>query len=393
MYLQVSVKHLHPCYALLCTCSTFWLCESLSTWTSELVHGHWLHSSTCFSTYDLATYSAQLQLQIIDGLLKLVRKYASAWLDCEIQSSVRLYLLHGPLEPVEDKPPWKITVCFHHYLEVPTPKHHHALTRVTRLLLSDHPLAVEQLRRTSRYHPSVPHAHCLCRLCRQQVESPEHILLLCTASSALHNLRHNFLIVLQTKGLHLPVVTAANAALTLPDILYNRSSVNLLAKFVYDALALVQTTPLYRPWYILLDWVRLGLSIPPLSLFSASVLSFSLQIYLWKHVELVYWCPAGAQKWGLWLSQDFWNPAVSSMGPHRVFILSYPVNWFVRISRKSITEAFSKTLRFQLFKSQQFWILNNFSKLKSFWDFSRNPKNFKINEIHVNPIHYSDYKL
>jgi hypothetical protein len=38
---------------------------------------------------------------------------------------------------------------------------------------------------------------------------------------------------LQAHGLHLPAITLANAVPMLQDFLYNRSSVNLLAKFVH----------------------------------------------------------------------------------------------------------------------------------------------------------------
>jgi hypothetical protein len=48
---------------------------------------------------------------------------------------------------------------------------------------------------------------CLCRLCRQQVETPEHILLICNASSGLCDLQHNFYVALQTHGLHLLAIT------------------------------------------------------------------------------------------------------------------------------------------------------------------------------------------
>jgi hypothetical protein len=221
------------------------LSDSISLW--EQRHKGW------FMDLDLTLYNVSphialpsacnLQPKVVDGLVKSVRKCAAAWLDGELESSVRLYLLHGRLEPVEGKPPRKVVVSFRHYLEVPTPKHRRALTR---LLLSDHPLAVEQLRRASRYHPAVPQNDRLCRLCRSHVETPEHVLLLCNASPSIADLRRAFIIALQTRGVHLPDITPASAVRFLQESLYNRSAVNLLAKFVYDALAVVQKTPLYR---------------------------------------------------------------------------------------------------------------------------------------------------
>ena len=129
--------------------------------------------------------TAHLQPELVDSLINSVCRCAASWLDREIDSSVRLYLLHGCLEPVDGKLPKKVIMCLRHYLQVPIPKHHLALTR---LVLADHPLAMEQLRRASRYNPPIPHACHLRRLCRQDVETPEHVLLLCNASSALCDL-------------------------------------------------------------------------------------------------------------------------------------------------------------------------------------------------------------
>jgi hypothetical protein len=173
----------------------------------------------------------------VKNLVDSVRRHASVWLDNEVESSVRLYLLHGRLEPVK-------VLRLRHYLEVSVPLHRHTLTR---LLLADHPLAVEQLRRASRYHAPVPYNLRLCRLCRLKVETPEHVLLLCTRSEALCDLRLEFQIALQRHNLPLPFFHDHNAVTCLQKIVYNRSSIDIVAKFVYDALAIVEQTPLYRP--------------------------------------------------------------------------------------------------------------------------------------------------
>jgi hypothetical protein len=79
------------------------------------------------------------------------------------------------------------------------------------------------------------------------VETPEHILLLCGASPALVNLRREFQATLQREGLFFPVFTPDNALPSLKNLVYNRASVTILAKFVYNSLAIVEQTPLYRP--------------------------------------------------------------------------------------------------------------------------------------------------
>lgn len=61
---------------------------------------------------------------------------------------------------------------FREYLSIPCPAHRKALTR---LLLSDHRLALEELRRRGR----PPRHNRLCRFCPIQVEDPPHALFHC----------------------------------------------------------------------------------------------------------------------------------------------------------------------------------------------------------------------
>ena len=56
--------------------------------------------------------AAHFQPELVDSLMKSVHKCVASWLDREIESSVRLYLLHGRLEPVEDKPPNEVIMSF-----------------------------------------------------------------------------------------------------------------------------------------------------------------------------------------------------------------------------------------------------------------------------------------
>src|SRR5262245_51575715 len=87
-------------------------------------------------------HHSMLQHGSIDALLKSVCICANEWLDNEVESSACLCLLHGQLEPVEQGQPCKIIMYFCHYLEVPLPTHCRVLTR---LLLEDHPLGMNQL--------------------------------------------------------------------------------------------------------------------------------------------------------------------------------------------------------------------------------------------------------
>jgi hypothetical protein len=99
----------------------------------------------------------------------------------QIETSTYLYLLHGRLEPLDGQPPTYRALCLRYCLtDMTVPKHRIALTQ---LLLSDHVLAVELLRRQTRACPLPVLRHQrLCWLCRHAVETPEHALLLCQCS-------------------------------------------------------------------------------------------------------------------------------------------------------------------------------------------------------------------
>ena len=74
---------------------------------------------------------------------KLVDQLMLEWLQDAIDSSDKLYLIQGRIEPQKDKPPTQITSKMRHYLTmVKTQKQREALTS---LLLSTHQLAVEIL--------------------------------------------------------------------------------------------------------------------------------------------------------------------------------------------------------------------------------------------------------
>ena len=107
----------------------------------------------------------------------------------KIDDSVRTYLLHNRLEPLIDSPAKYIASCLRHHLTDVPPSYRHT---ITRLLLSDHPLAWEQLRRDTRYYKRVPRHLRLCRFCRTALESPEHVLMSCEASDDLSSLRDRF---------------------------------------------------------------------------------------------------------------------------------------------------------------------------------------------------------
>ncbi|KAF8137938.1 hypothetical protein K438DRAFT_1494664, partial [Mycena galopus ATCC 62051] len=127
----------------------------------------------------------------IEVYAKLVVKSALSWLQHQIESTDKLYLIQGRVEPQKDKPPEVITLFLRHYLfMVKTQTYREALTHhCTSILLSTHLLAVEKLRHVDHAKPKVSREQRLCRFCFRSVETPEHALLECISSNALLDLR------------------------------------------------------------------------------------------------------------------------------------------------------------------------------------------------------------
>ncbi len=185
----------------------------------------------------------------VDGCILSVKASARLHLQRQIDASPRLYLLHDCLEPLEGAAPAYRALFFRHYLRVPTKKHRVALTR---LILSDHCLAVEhwQLRRhASFFLPSIPREDRLCRLCLGSVETPEHALLLCMGSDEVVSARSKFFADLIPLFPSLPLahVTPGSARRVLKTLIFTGSSINLVAKFVWEILQIFGATPMYIP--------------------------------------------------------------------------------------------------------------------------------------------------
>ncbi|KAJ6492266.1 hypothetical protein C8R45DRAFT_768014, partial [Mycena sanguinolenta] len=179
----------------------------------------------------------------IEEYAKCVVKSALKWLQCQIDSSDKLYLIQGHLEPQKDKPPQAITLFLRHYLfMVRTQKYREALTSI---LLSTHLLAVERLRYVDHAKPIIPRAQRFCRFCLHAVETPEHALLEYTASDALLRLRRSFLEKLLNTAPDLRQhMLERNSLKFLKAMIYQRSTIILVAKFAYDVLELFYSAPI-----------------------------------------------------------------------------------------------------------------------------------------------------
>jgi hypothetical protein len=202
--------------------------------------------------FNLTGINLSLQELTVDrfmvDLISKVDSHAKRWLQSEVDNSVRLYLLHGRLEPMAKGPSRFHTMFFCYYLRVPNAKHRKSMTH---LLLSDHSLALEMLRRGSRYQPPTPRDLRLCGFCETEIESPEQALLVCDKSDDLCSIREEAFEKLSTFHPSISrgqLITTEEALPTLHLILFHYDSVQIMAKFIHsDVLSIFEAKPILFP--------------------------------------------------------------------------------------------------------------------------------------------------
>ncbi|KAJ7145503.1 hypothetical protein C8R46DRAFT_1130574, partial [Mycena filopes] len=186
---------------------------------------------------------------LVDSITAIEKRVVSI-LDDDLQRDidrlVKTHLLRNRLEMGDDKALVLATRRRRHYLTmVVIPAHRKALTG---LLLGDHPLSVERLRYATRYRDAVPRHLRLCRLCRGAVEDESHALFDCVENQCLVTFREQFMHCLANCD---PELHALHAEIPTYDFLVrlvsSRKAVKVLAKFVFNVLALFQEFPRYSP--------------------------------------------------------------------------------------------------------------------------------------------------
>ncbi|KAJ7096518.1 hypothetical protein B0H15DRAFT_773958 [Mycena belliarum] len=167
-------------------------------------------------------------------------------LDADIMASTRLYMLHDRREPLENDPPKKITAVFRHYLELMTNvKHRKSLTR---LLVSQHPLAVERMRYKQRYHRTiVARDKRVCRFGCNTTETIEHALFFCVCGDGLQSAREQFVKSMEILEPRICAVGPWNATAILKDIIFQRDTVWKVAKYVHKVLKMFDAEPMIWP--------------------------------------------------------------------------------------------------------------------------------------------------
>jgi hypothetical protein len=87
----------------------------------------------------------------------------------------------------------------------------------------------------------------VCRFCESDVETPEHALLACDASTEVKSLREVFLEknFTDAPSLHHCMVVELNSVDFFKAMIYERSTIALMAKFAYDVLEVFYAKPVH----------------------------------------------------------------------------------------------------------------------------------------------------
>ncbi|EJD43853.1 hypothetical protein AURDEDRAFT_65998 [Auricularia subglabra TFB-10046 SS5] len=202
---------------------------ALSKFDVNLPNGHFLADAT------------------VAGLRDAVRRSVLRMIHSEFASNEKLYLLRGLNRAglhgrVDD-----VAIDLRAYLQVKRKRHRWALTG---LLLSNHGLAVEQLRYGTRTRESVDRDDRLCRFCRTTVESELHALFECTACPNIDTPRLQLADEIRRLGIEEECCTVMRKDGFMGLIQYliiDTDRASVLAAFVYSVLALFDATPLLRP--------------------------------------------------------------------------------------------------------------------------------------------------
>ncbi|KAI5897156.1 uncharacterized protein SCHCODRAFT_01124747 [Schizophyllum commune H4-8] len=182
------------------------------------------------------------RLRYLDGVATLingVESTAGDRLRQDLRTDHRLVLLQGQGALGGSGP---LPKTHRSYLDVHIPAHRKALTR---LMLSEHPLAIEQLRRVSRYRPRFDRDLRICRLCRSAVEDEVHVLLHCDGDDDLVQLRGELLAGLQCS---MPRLEQTYDKEFIQSVVARPpAAIASFARFVHRAFLRVTATPLLLP--------------------------------------------------------------------------------------------------------------------------------------------------
>jgi hypothetical protein len=192
------------------------------------------------SAPDFANIDADGVDQLITTVEEAVKNNVLSLFD---QSS-KLYLLHARREMGKGKKPELKILSFRHYLLVANHDHRRSLTRI---LLSNHIFALERLRWTESRRPKIDRHLRLCRLCRSEVESPEHAILQCDASAEVSALRREFVEKVAAEIPTIQGIMLLNPQERFRALLSQKHVTGLLAKLCHDVSIIFDSVAMYIP--------------------------------------------------------------------------------------------------------------------------------------------------
>ena len=166
--------------------------------------------------------------------LKLWEEWVIAKCEEDLQGRLELSV-HLPL--IRNRVSPKI-FALRPYLRVRAPHHRQAMTC---LVLGEHILGVEVLRRESRHHGPVPIEFRLCRFCRREQETEIHALTECEGHADLASIRTSAIAAY-------PDLVDADRGMEIERVLHSEDQAGLevLAKLCYDILEVFGSRPVYR---------------------------------------------------------------------------------------------------------------------------------------------------
>jgi hypothetical protein len=167
----------------------------------------------------------------VGDFLKKIMGLMAVHMQSLIDNSPKLYLLYGRLESNEKGGLTQRSLHFRHYLKAANIHHRVSLTR---LFLSHHPLALEQLRYPEHCQPQVQRSFRLCGFCHERIESPEHAFFECTACQEITELLNGFYSTVEKEVALWPVIVHLNPKAKFQALLAQQETVGLLAKFGHD---------------------------------------------------------------------------------------------------------------------------------------------------------------
>jgi hypothetical protein len=162
-------------------------CKGHSSWAGDVNNVHMLLARQPLPLPDVWIQDGGT----LERLKRSIYSQMVGTIERRIADNHRLFLLHDRREPQKDDNPKVLHLGLRHYLtQVSNPSHRRAITKL---------IFGEDSYRLHAEHDRIAREDRVCRKCQLHVESPQHVLLQCSADLLTCALRRNLLELLQTQ--------------------------------------------------------------------------------------------------------------------------------------------------------------------------------------------------